>query len=230
MARLTVLVDLGNTLIHGPKIVEVFKDLVLRSELNLTSDLSSSAKLLQTFKEIYDKLKILKKKMLLEVSLRSMLRMTLRDTSINEGLVEKLRDLLVDRYVRTREVYGDAHTFLRGLKKAGSTIIVVSNTPDHQIALESLESLGLMRYVDDVVTSAQLGLRKPHPLVYLRALERACASTAIFVGDHVENDVVGPLRVGLYAIHVFRRGIRLKRSVNSLLKALEIILMRGACE
>jgi FMN phosphatase YigB (HAD superfamily) len=74
------------------------------------------------------------------------------------------------------------------------------------------------------VTSAQLGLRKPHPLVYLKALDRARASRAVFVGDSIENDVLGPLSVGIPAIHVARSGVMLKRSVSSLSDALDIIL------
>ncbi|RLF08055.1 MAG: hypothetical protein DRJ60_01200 [Thermoprotei archaeon] len=223
MRREVVLVDLGNTLIHGPRITEVFKHVILSEDLRV--DPSEATKLAHAFDEVYNSLKVVKRKLLIEVSLHTILKITLgKIFAVNGGFIERLREVLIHHYVDTRRTHEDALVFLRELKRNGFTVIVVSNISDHYMALESLRKLSLMSYIDDILTSAQLGIRKPHPLIYLRAMQITSAFNAIFVGDNIETDVIGPERIGLNAIHVFRGGLKLKRSVDSLLQALDIIL------
>ena len=223
MQREVVLVDLGNTLIHGPRITEVFKHVILSEDLKV--DPSETPKLARAFDDAYNSLKVVKRKLLVEVSLHAILKVTLeRVFAVNKGFIERVREVLIHHYVDTRRIYEDALVFLRKLKKNGFMVIVVSNISDHYMALESLRKLSLMSYIDDILTSAQLGIRKPHPLIYLRAMEETSASNAIFVGDDIETDVIGPEKIGLNAIHVFRGGLKLKRSVDPLLQALDTIL------
>jgi HAD superfamily hydrolase (TIGR01509 family) len=86
---------------------------------------------------------------------------------------------------------------LRELKAAGFAIAVCSNWGWDLEA--DLESTGLTANVDVLVTSAQTGCRKPHPRIYQAALELAGfrAEDAVFVGDSLRTDVLGPQRVGI---------------------------------
>ena len=61
---------------------------------------------------------------------------------------------------------------------------------------EVLERLELAPLLDGVVTSAEVGARKPDPAVFMRALALAGAATsdAVHVGDSVEEDVRGRAR------------------------------------
>jgi HAD superfamily hydrolase (TIGR01549 family) len=223
--RRCVLVDLGGTLIYGPSIREVFDEALQSDEIRSRLDDSSIAKLRGSFREVYEGLKAIKRGLLIEVGLDTTIRLALKEVSITDGqLMKDLKEVLLKLYVQERKAYDDARPFLEELKGSGFVVVVVSNIPEHDMAVDSLDRLGLSDYVDEVVTSARLGLRKPHPLVYLRALEKARASNAVFVGDSVENDVLGPLNVGIPAIHVARSGVTLKRSVSSLSDALDIIL------
>jgi len=223
--RRCVLVDLGGTLIYGPSIREVFDEALQSDEIRSRLDDSSIAKLRGSFREVYGGLKAIKRGLLIEVGLDTTIRLALKEVSITDGqLMKDLKEVLLKLYVQERKAYDDARPFLEELKGSGFVVVVVSNIPEHDMAVDSLDRLGLSDYVDGVVTSARLGLRKPHPLVYLKALEKARASNAVFVGDSVENDVLGPLSVGIPAIHVARSGVTLKRSVSSLSDALDIIL------
>jgi len=223
--RKCVLVNLGGTLIHGPSIRDVFGKALQSDEIMSKLDGDSRAKLNSSFSKVYEGLKAIKRRLLIEVGLDTTIELALRESSIaDRRLAKDLKSALLRLYVEGRKAYDDAHFFLEKLKESGFVVVVVSNVPEHCMALKPLERLGLSDYVDEVVTSAQLGLRKPHPLVYLKALNRARASRAVFVGDNVENDVLGPLSVGIPAIHVARSGVVLKRSVSSLSDALDIIL------
>jgi len=212
-------------LIYGPSVKEVFGRALQSDEVRSRLDGHSIVKLNDSFRKVYEGLRTIKRRLLIEVSLDTILRLALKEGSITNGrLIKDLKEILLRLYVEGRKAYDDARPFLEDLKSAGFVVVVVSNIPEHDMAVKSLDRLGLSNYVDEVVTSAQLGLRKPHPLVYLRALERVRASRAVFVGDSVENDVLGPLKVGISAIHVARRSAALKRSVSSLSDALDIIL------
>jgi putative hydrolase of the HAD superfamily len=59
--------------------------------------------------------------------------------------------------------------------------------------------LGVAPYFDFLLTSQAVGSEKPHPAIFLTALERAAAKPeeAIHVGDQYYSDVIGAQRVGI---------------------------------
>lgn len=90
------------------------------------------------------------------------------------------------------------------LKGAGFTITLCSNwgwdlTTD-------LAGTGLMGWIDVLVTSAQAGYRKPHPLIYQATLDLTGCSAehAVFVGDSLRTDALGPQRVGIRSVLLAR--------------------------
>ena len=93
-----------------------------------------------------------------------------------------------------------AEDCLARLKNAGYKIAVCSNWGWDLRA--DLRPTGLAGYVDTYVTSAQVGFRKPHPRIYRAALDanHARAENALFVGDNVRTDVLGPQNAGIRAI------------------------------
>ena len=71
-----------------------------------------------------------------------------------------------------------------------------------------LERLELAQLVDGIVTSAEVGARKPSPAVFERALAlvHARPAEALHVGDSIEEDVVGARAAGIDAILLARHG------------------------
>jgi HAD superfamily hydrolase (TIGR01549 family) len=70
-----------------------------------------------------------------------------------------------------------------------------------------MESIGLMRLLDFVVTSQEAGAQKPYPPIFLAALERAHAKPeeAVHVGDQYHSDVQGARGVGIMPVLLDRR-------------------------
>jgi putative hydrolase of the HAD superfamily len=68
----------------------------------------------------------------------------------------------------------------------------------HQIMVE--RNLG--QHLELTISSCEFGYRKPHPAIYKSAVERmgVDASEIIFVGDRVEQDVVGPAKLGMRTV------------------------------
>jgi putative hydrolase of the HAD superfamily len=73
---------------------------------------------------------------------------------------------------------------------------------------EKLERSGLGAHFDAVVVSGDLGVGKPEPAVFQRALSLvgAEAADAVMIGDTVERDIDGALALGLRAVWINRFG------------------------
>jgi HAD superfamily hydrolase (TIGR01549 family) len=89
---------------------------------------------------------------------------------------------------------------LRRLRAAGLRLVVVSNT--NGTLRRMFDRVGLLPHVDVVIDSAEEGIEKPDPRLFVRALERSGASreTTIHTGDLYEIDIVGARAAGLKAV------------------------------
>lgn len=79
------------------------------------------------------------------------------------------------------------------------TLAVVSNTHDVDLVQTHLRAMGADHFFTTVITSIDVGRRKPHPAIYQAALDALDISPAdaLFVGDTYLADYVGPERLGI---------------------------------
>jgi putative hydrolase of the HAD superfamily len=102
--------------------------------------------------------------------------------------------------------FDDAHGALQAARRRRQKLVVASNW---DVSLhEVLARLNLTELVDGIVTSAQVGARKPAPAVFERSLALAGADPgeALHIGDSVAEDVVGAQRVGIEPVLLSRDG------------------------
>ena len=80
-------------------------------------------------------------------------------------------------------------------------LAVVSNTHEPDLVPGHLAAMGVADLVDTVVTSVEVGVRKPHPAIYRAALDRLGIGPgeALFVGDNPVADYEGPTAAGMRA-------------------------------
>ena len=100
--------------------------------------------------------------------------------------------------------YPETRTVLAAVDELGIRQLVLSN---HVWELpEICRAHDLVPPLTEVLTSARLGVEKPHPDTYAAAIAVAgCAPAEIlFVGDTYEADVAGPERAGMQALLVRR--------------------------
>jgi HAD superfamily hydrolase (TIGR01549 family) len=117
--------------------------------------------------------------------------------SVSKVEAEALSQSYRAHYQRLRRPVPGAPEFLRQLRGRARIGIVSNNTRAEQT--EKLAFLGLGEVVDDLVTSAELGIAKPDPAIFRVALEHAGAgpSDAVMVGDVWESDVLGARAAGI---------------------------------
>ena len=62
---------------------------------------------------------------------------------------------------------------------------------------------GLKTYFQNIFTAEKIGFKKPHPRIFLTAIEsvNTSAYNSIMIGDSLEADIQGALDVGMQAIH-----------------------------
>jgi len=95
---------------------------------------------------------------------------------------------------------------LAELRERDVKLVVISNW---DVSLhDQLAATGLAELVDGAVSSAELGVGKPHPAIYAHALEvvGAPAGESLMVGDSLDTDVAGAQAAGLRAVLVDRWG------------------------
>jgi putative hydrolase of the HAD superfamily len=102
--------------------------------------------------------------------------------------------------------FPDAAPALTALRGAGARLVVVSNWDWslHRV----LERLGLAALVDGIVTSAEVGARKPAGTIFARGLALAGvqAADAVHVGDSIADDVDGARSAGIAPVLLSRDG------------------------
>lgn len=104
------------------------------------------------------------------------------------------------------EPYPEVADVLRSLRARGDRLVVVSNW---DVSLhEMLDRTGLGALVDGAISSAEVGVSKPDPEIFRRALGLVGGSAqgAVHAGDSLEHDVAGALAAGLRPVLVARDG------------------------
>ncbi len=126
------------------------------------------------------------------------------------GITLSARDVAVFNQIY-KQMLDDAVTVapsvlstLEALHTSGYRLGMVSNGDTEEL-LEHLN--GTRNFFEEIVTSEELAVYKPHAPIFYEALRRLGAQreTTAFVGDMVTSDVLGARAIGLTAIWYNRR-------------------------
>lgn len=109
--------------------------------------------------------------------------------------------------------YPDAEETLQDLRKKGYKIGVIANQSLGTVG--RLEKWGLLKYIDVVAASAELGVAKPDSAIFHKALEMAgcTAQQAIMLGDRLDNDIAPAEKLGMKTVWV-RQGFAIYQNLE----------------
>lgn len=98
-------------------------------------------------------------------------------------------------------VYPEAEECLRKLSKKYKIGIIANQVFGSE---ERLEKIGLLKYINLVVASAEEGVAKPDLHIFEIALSKAyCkAEEAVMVGDRLDNDIVPANKIGMKTVWI----------------------------
>jgi putative hydrolase of the HAD superfamily len=118
-----------------------------------------------------------------------------------EGPSSEFGDKYLERAPRKTNLMPGAFEVIQDLAAHYPLYILTNGFDDIQYV--KIEGAGMRSFFKEIITSQQVGTKKPNPLFYEYALERAGIQPgeALMIGDHVEADVRGALNAGIPAIH-----------------------------
>ena len=122
-------------------------------------------------------------------------------------ITAELNDFLSARYIAGLQLYEDV-TVLEALQAYHIGIITNGAHDKHTDSqFSKVRHLGLNERIQSLTISDEVGVRKPHIKIFEVACERAgiLPTDAMFVGDSIENDIVGANRVGITSVLIDRK-------------------------
>jgi putative hydrolase of the HAD superfamily len=140
-----------------------------------------------------------------EVEYPALTRTMLADVGIEVDDEELVRFLDAEHaaWAPARNVGSMSEALLDSLRDRGLKTGLVSNAWDPRWLLErDLDEMGLLPRLDAIVFSSEVGVRKPRPEIFYRALDELGVEPdrAVFVGDRLEADIKGAAEVGMTTI------------------------------
>ena len=116
-------------------------------------------------------------------------------------LVEQLGLAYIQQCPIKTNLFPNTHEVLVYLKKKYTLHIITNGFEEVQHI--KLISSNLMQYFDVIITSEQVGVKKPNTKIFEFALEQAKAkkSESIMVGDDYAVDVLGAEQVGMQGVY-----------------------------
>lgn len=220
-----VLFDLGNTLIYFDA---SWSEALPRAMLALVDELRARGYDLErhTFAaEIYQRIQAYYQQrddQQIEYTTEYVLNNYLVDLGFADNPAHVLQPALEAMYAVTQSHWkteDDAHATLQQLQESGYRLGMISNAGDARDVHRLVDNAGLRPYFEQILISAEVGLRKPHPRIFEQALEFFAVSPAqaVMVGDTLEADILGANNLGMRSIWITRRVSPADNHRNSIL-------------
>ena len=122
-------------------------------------------------------------------------------------ITEELNNFLSSRYLAGLHLYEDV-AVLEELQAYHIGIITNGAHDKHTDSqLSKIKQFGLSERIQSLTISDEVGVRKPNIKIFEVACERAgvIPKEAMFIGDSIENDIVGANRAGMTSVFINRK-------------------------
>jgi putative hydrolase of the HAD superfamily len=137
---------------------------------------------------------------------------------LDDGLRDRCSRIAQEAWFAAVRVYPEVAAVLGTLRDAGLRLGICSNAAYRPASMrDQVRHVGIRDLVDAAVFSSEVGWRKPSPRIFSAALEAvgATATSTVFVGDRLREDIGGAHGVGMRAVLVQRRAASGGRSAGA---------------
>ena len=124
-----------------------------------------------------------------------------------DKVMEELSNFFCSCYLTSLRLYDDVPV-LETLTGYHVGIITNGAHDEHTDSqLSKVQYLGLSERIQSLTISGEIGVRKPNLEIFKVACERAdvLPEEAIFVGDSIQNDIIGANRAGMTSVYINRK-------------------------
>jgi len=152
----------------------------------------------------------------------------LRDTfellkfKVDDELIEILAIQYIEVLPDNNILFEGAHEILTHLNDKYQLHIITNGFSEVQY--KKIENSGLSSYFDKIITSEDVGVKKPNPRIFQFALEMANAKSgeSIMIGDNWEADIMGAIDNGIDAIYFNYHKKNVAENIKSVHQLLDI--------
>jgi 5'-nucleotidase len=209
-----VLFDLGNTLLYFDGI---WSEMIVQADQALIEALNSSGYILgenfpRDFDERMDHYYQERQTEFLEYTSRMLLLDLLNEQGYNQVPLEHI-DLALKKMYAVSQAHwvaeNDALPLLKSLRESGYRIGLISNANDDQDVQTLIDKGQIRPFLDLILVSAAVGIRKPNPKIFQMALDHfgVTAQEAVMVGDTLGADILGANHLGIPSVWINRRAL-----------------------
>ncbi|MDO3384819.1 HAD family hydrolase [Gilvimarinus sp. SDUM040013] len=124
-----------------------------------------------------------------------------KECALSDSLAEIMHVDFDQNFAQYCKAFPRALDTVRRLSNTGIKLAIVTNGRDF-FQRNKIEALGLYGYLDAIVTSGELGVKKPTPEIFLHALDMmgAQAKYSVFCGDSIVADMQPANLLGMTTI------------------------------
>jgi HAD superfamily hydrolase (TIGR01549 family) len=126
--------------------------------------------------------------------------------AVSDHIVHQATEAFAKEFMHYVTIDDDALTVVQKLHRKYK-LGLISNFGLPECGRQLLDHFGLTKFFDLILISAEINVRKPSPKIFERALGAlgVKASRAVFIGDMLDLDIMGPKRVGMKTILIERQ-------------------------
>ena len=205
-----VIFDFGSTLIAFRGEASEVRALATRAmvkKLNEESVRLDNDVFIQRFYELLETSFAAREASNIEISSMSVLRLVLTEFGYAAVADETLEHALACFYKHFEdhwEPMSDLLAVLDEIHEADYRLGMISNAGNAANVQRLIDKAGIRKYFDPVLISSEVGLRKPHRLLFETVLRRwqLPAEQVIMIGDMLKADVLGAQQVGMHQIWI----------------------------
>ncbi|MFI8606027.1 YjjG family noncanonical pyrimidine nucleotidase [Cellulophaga baltica] len=120
---------------------------------------------------------------------------------VSDALINKLSDAYIDNLSAYNHLFPNAIAILDYLKPKYNLHIITNGF--EEVQNKKIRNSNIAPYFHQVINSEMAGVKKPNPIIFNLALEKANvpAEKALMIGDSLEADILGAQAAGLNALH-----------------------------
>lgn len=120
---------------------------------------------------------------------------------VPDAIIHKMSDDYISNLSGYNHLFPNAINTLEYLRPSYKLHIITNGF--QEVQGKKLRNSGIHGYFDQIIDSEMAGVKKPNPIIFELALEKAgtTADKSLMIGDNLEADIQGALSSGYHALH-----------------------------
>jgi HAD superfamily hydrolase (TIGR01549 family) len=211
-----LLFDLGGTLVHRNVDDHIADEAAVKDIVDYMNSKGfgvDQESFLEKYWSHYRRLNEYRENFMIEIPMAVWLSELLYDAcgeNLDFKLLSKAEKAIVDARVESAILQPKTIEILETLSSQYS-LGIITNTSSEQVPDRVLVRLKLNRFFDYVITSSEIGVRKPYPGIFFHIIREMLIrpEEALFIGDSIKHDIVGSNLVNMKSCLIGQKGLEL---------------------